>query len=60
MGYYASAHGDSEVQPSRAFGASFPKDASGSGEPAVQGKLVTIVEEEDEGVMLAAPGYFMG
>ncbi len=32
----------------------FPKDTSGSGD-AVQKKLVTMFEEEDEDVMLAAP-----
>lgn len=54
MGHYASAHRDSEIQQPRASGALFPKDTSGSGD-AVQGKLVTMVEEEDEDVMLAAP-----
>ena len=44
-----------EVQQPRASGALFPKDTSGPGDPVVQGKLVTMVEEEDEDVMLAAP-----
>lgn len=54
MGHYASAHRDSEIQQPRASGALFSKDTSGSGD-AVQGKLVTMIEEKDEDVMLAAP-----
>lgn len=53
MGHYASAHRDSEIQQPRTSGALFPKDISGSGD-AVQGKLVTMIEEGDENVMLAA------
>lgn len=54
MGHYASAHRDSKTQQPKASGALFPKDNSGSGD-AVQGKLVTMVEEKDEDIMLAAP-----
>lgn len=54
MGHYASAHRDLEVQRPGASGALFPKYTSGPAD-LVQGKLVTIVEEKDENVMLAAP-----
>lgn len=43
-----------EVQQPRASGALFPKNTSGPAD-LVQGKLVTMVEEKDENVMLAAP-----
>lgn len=54
MGHYASAHRDSEAQQPRALGALFPKDDFRSGD-IVQWKLVTMVEEEDNDIMLAAP-----
>ncbi len=54
MRHYASAHRHSEIQKPRASGALFSKDTSGFGD-AVQGKLVTMVEEKDEDIMLAAP-----
>ena len=54
MGHYASAHREPDVHQPWASGALFPKDDSGP-EVEVQGKLVTMVEEEDEDVMLAAP-----
>ncbi len=54
MGYYASAHRDLEAQQLRPSRALFLKDDSGSRD-TVQGKLVTMVEEEDNKIMLAAP-----
>lgn len=44
-----------EIQQLRASGALFLKDTSGSEDPVVQGKLVTIIEEEDQDARLAAP-----
>ncbi|MCJ1348186.1 hypothetical protein MMC31_006417, partial [Peltigera leucophlebia] len=54
MGHYASSHREPDAQQPWASGALFPKDDSGP-EVEVQGKLVTMVEEDDEDVMLAAP-----
>ncbi len=54
MGHYAVAHRDLEAQQPRASGALFPKDDSGSGD-IVQWKLVTMVEEKDNDIILAAP-----
>ena len=53
IGHCASAHCNSEIQQPRASRALFPKDTSGSGD-VVQEKLDTMVEEEDEDVMLTA------
>lgn len=53
MGHYASALRDPKVQQPRASEALFPREASGP-EDTVQAKLVEIIEEGDEGVMLAA------
>lgn len=54
VSFVESAHRDPEEQQPRASGALFPKEASGSGD-AVQGKLVTMVVEDDEDAILAAP-----
>lgn len=53
--YICGEMGDSEIQQPRALGALFIKVTSGSGDPVVQEKLVTMVQEEDEDIMLAAP-----
>lgn len=52
MGHYASAHQDLEAQQLRAHKALFLKENSGSRE-AIQGKWVTIIEEEDKNIILA-------
>ncbi|MCJ1346903.1 hypothetical protein MMC31_005123 [Peltigera leucophlebia] len=54
MGHYASAHREPDAQQPWASGALFPKDDSGP-EVEVQGKLATMVEEDDGDVMLTAP-----